>query len=295
VETHNVCGKRKLNQQRIRNHEEGKQTMKTTYFLTAAQHGAKRIPKGLVLAVAVMFLHQEATAATVDLGAASSFAILAGAGITITGPTTITGDVGTFPTTSITGLENLTLNGMNHGGDAVTQNAKNDLVIAYDAAAARPFDITYGAGFDLVGLTLTSGVYHDSTSLFLSGTLTLDARGNPDAVWIFQAGTTLITASDSTVALIGGAQACNVFWQVGSSATLGTGADFVGNILALESITLNTGASVDGRVFARNGAVTMDNNAVAACLAVPEPGSVVLLGSGLAILFAFRRRFLSRG
>jgi hypothetical protein len=270
--------------------------MKATFLLTAAQSGAKRISKGLVLAVAVMFLHRDATAATatVDLGAASSFAVLAGAGITITGPTTITGDVGTFPTPAITGLENLTLHGVNHAGDAVTQNAKNNLVIAYDAAATRPFDIMYGAGFDLVGLTLTSGVYHDSTSLFLSGTLTLDARGNPDAVWIFQAGTTLITASDSTVALIGGAQSCNVFWQVGSSATLGTGADFVGNILALESITLNTGASVDGRVFARNGAVTMDNNnAVAGCLAVPEPGSMLLLGSGLAILFTIRRRFSS--
>jgi Ice-binding-like/PEP-CTERM motif len=280
----------------MRNHEQGKQTMKTIYLLTAARLGAKRIAKALVLAVAVMFLHQQATAATVDLGAASSFAVLGGAGITITGPTTITGDVGTFPTTSITGLENLTLNGVNHGGDAVTQNAKNDLVTAYNSAATRPFDTTYGAGFDLVGLTLTSGVYHDATSLFLSGTLTLDAQGNPDAIWIFQAGTTFIAGSDSTVALIGGAQACNVFWQVGSSVTLGTGADFAGNILALESVTLNTGASVDGRVFARNGTVTMDNNnAVAACLAVPEPGSMVLLGSGLAILFAFRRRFFCQG
>ena len=273
--------------------------MKATYLLTAAQKEAKRIPMGLFLAVAVMFLHQDATAATVDtvdFGTASSFAVLAGAGITITGPATITGDLGTFPTTSITGLENLTLTGFNHAGDAVTQLAKNGLLTAYNDAAGRIDPVaTYAGGFDLVGLTLIPGVYNDSTSLFLSGTLTLNAQGNPDAVWIFQAGTTLITATDSMVALIGGAQACNVFWQVGTSATLGTGTDFVGNILALESITLNTGASVDGRVFARNGAVTLDNNnAVAACLAVPEPSSMLMLGSGLMTLFAFRRRFFSR-
>jgi len=271
--------------------------MKATFLLTAVQNGTKRIYTGLVLAVAVTVLQQEAMAATaaVDLGAASDFAVLAGAGITITGPTAITGDVGTFPTTSITGLGNLTLTGVNHGGDAVTQNAKNDLVTAYNAAAARAFDVMYGPIFDLGGLRLMSGVYNDPTSFGITGTLTLDAQGNPDAVWIFQAGSTLITASGSTVALIGGAQACNVFWQVGTSATLGTGADFVGNILALDSITLNTGASVDGRVFARNGAVTMDNNnAVSGCLPVPEPGSMLLLGSGLVTLFAFRRRFFPR-
>ena len=271
--------------------------MKAAFLPMASQNGAKRISMGLILAVAVMVLHQDATAATatVGLGAASSFGVLAGAGITITGPTTVTGDVGTFPTTSITGLENLTLNGVNHGSDAVTQNAKNDLVTAYNATAARAFDILYGPIFDLGGLRLVSGVYSGPTSFGITGTLTLDAQGNPDAVWIFQAGSTLITASGSTVALTGGAQACNVFWQVGSSATLGTGADFVGNILALDSITLNTGASVDGRVFARNGSVTMDNNnAVAGCLAVPEPGSMLLLGSGVAMLFAFRRRFFSR-
>ena len=269
--------------------------MKATFLMTAAPTGTKRIPMGLVLAVAVMFLHRDAAAATVDLGAASDFTVLAGAGITFTGPTTVVGDVGTFPTTSISGLGNVTLTGVNHGGDAVTLNAKNALVTAYNSAAARTFDVMYSPIFDLGGLRLMAGVYNDPTSFGITGTLTLDAQGNPNAVWIFQTGSTLITSSGSTVALIGGAQACNVFWQVGTSATLGTGADFAGNILALDSITLNTGASVDGRVFARNGSVTMDNNnAVGGCLAVPEPSSMLLLGSALAILFASRRRLLSR-
>ncbi|MEI6193719.1 MAG: ice-binding family protein [Verrucomicrobiota bacterium] len=258
----------------------------------------KPIPLGLVLLAAVLFLHQNAAAVPtmVNMGTASGFAVLAGSGITITGPTTITGDIGTFPTTSITGLGNVTLTGVNQAGSAVTQNAKNDLVTAYNDAAGRTYDVAYAGGFDLVGLTLNSGVYHDASSLFLSGTLTLDAQGNPDAVWIFQAGSTLITASDSKVNLIGGAQACHVFWQVGSSATLGTYADFVGNILALTDVTLNTGATVNGRVLAENGAVTLDNNTITKSVcnsvaSVPETGStLLLLGIGLAGLLVFRGR-----
>ena len=271
--------------------------MKTTFLLTAAQNCAQRIPMSLVLAVATMFLYQNASAipSMVTLGTDSSFAVLAGSGITITGPTTITGDMGTYPTPSISGFGNVTLNGVNHADDAVTQLAKNDLVTAYNDAAGRACDATYGGGFDLVGLTLNSGVYNGSSSLFLSGTLTLDAQGNPDAVWIFQTGSTLITASGSTVSLINGAQACHVFWQVGSSATLGTGTDFIGNILALTSITLDTGTTVDGRVLARNGAVTLDNNIITRpvfnAITVPDSGStLLLLGCGMAGLVVFRRR-----
>jgi uncharacterized Zn-binding protein involved in type VI secretion len=266
--------------------------MKETFLLTAAQNGAKRISMGLAFAIAVTFLHQDATAAfDVDLGTASSFAVLAGSGITITGPTTINGDMGTFPNTSITGFGNVTMNGVNHAGDTVTQNAKLALTAAYLDAAGRVSDASFTGGFDLGGLTLTPGVYNDSTSFFLSGTLTLNAQGNPNAIWIFQTGSTLITASGSKVALINGADSCNVFWQVGSSATLGTTTDFMGNILALQSITLRTGASVDGRVLARNGAVTMDNNnLITSCALVPEPGSSLLLGFGLATLVVFRRR-----
>jgi len=230
------------------------------------------------LASAVLLAQNAAAIPTdVSLGSACGFAVLAGSGITVAGAvnsTTITGDIGTHPTPSITGLGNVVLNGANQADNAVTMNAKGDLTTAYNDAAGRTYDATYAGGFDLVGLTLPSGVYNDSSSLFLSGTVTLDAQGNPDAVWIFQAGSSLITASDSAVALIGGAQACHVFWQVGSSATLGTGTEFAGNIMALQSITLNTGATMDGRALALNGAVTLDNNVItrAVCIAGGNTG-----------------------
>lgn len=237
---------------------------------------------------------------TINLGTADSFAVLAGSGITITGPTTITGDIGTYPTPAITGLGNLTLTGTNHGNDAVTQIAKTDLVTAYNDAAGRVPDVFYSGGFDLVGLTLSSGVYNNASSFFLSGTLTLDAQGNPDAVWIFQAGSSLVTASGSGVNLINGAEACRVFWQVGSSATLGTNSDFTGTILALTSITLTTGAHVDGRALARNGAVTMDTNSFAlpdcsgdsGTAPVPEPSAWLSMGTFAvaAVVYARRKR-----
>jgi hypothetical protein len=179
----------------------------------------------------------------------------------------------------------------------VTQAAKLDLITAYNDAAGRSAFVEFVGGADLVGLTLISGVYHDPSSLFLSGTLTLDAQGDPTAVWIFQTGSTFISGSNSVVSLINGAQACNVFWQVGSSATLGTGTQFVGNILALTSITLNNGVSVDGRVLARDGAVTLDNNTISApdCAAAPEPASTILFGSAVAIICRSRSRRQSDG
>jgi cell division septation protein DedD len=199
-------------------------------------------------------------ATSVGLGTVGSFAVIAGAGITNTGPTTTTGDIGTFPTTSITGLASMTVNGTNQAGDAVTQSAKNDLVTAYDSAAGQGPTVPISG--ELGGMTLVSGVYNSASSLGLTGTLTLDAAGNPNSVFVFQAGSSLTTASGSQVALINGAQACNVFWQVGSSATLGTGSAFRGTVMALTSITLTTGATVDGRVLARNGAVTLDTNTI---------------------------------
>jgi len=279
---------------------------------TASSTGAKRITAGIAFTVALTFLQLDATAnpVFVNLGTAKDFAILAGSGITVTGPTTITGNIGTFPTTTITGFGNVTLNGTNNAGNAVTQLAKNDLVTAYNDAAGRSSNVTYGGGFDLVGHTLTSGVYTDSSSLFLSGTLTLDAQGDPSAVWIFQTGSTLITTSNSTIDLIGGAQACHVFWQVGTSATLGTGTDFAGNVLAMTSITLNTGATVDGRLLALNGAITLDNNTITRSVcnstnpgggsggsggtAVPDGGNTLLMfGIGLTTLLVFKQRLFS--
>lgn len=242
----------------------------------------------LVIAAAGWFAACDAKAAAVNLGSASSFAVLAGSGITFagSGPTTITGNIGTFPTASITGAENLILAGESYPGGAVAQSAKTDLGTAYQSLAGRPYDATYVDGFDLVGLILTPGVYHDGSSLFLSGTLTLDARNDPDAVWIFQAGSTLITASASKLVLINGAQASHVYWQVGSSATLGTASDFAGTVLALDSITLDTGATVAGQLLALDGAVTMDNNTVA----VPECSTLQLLAAGIAALAVMKWR-----
>lgn len=196
----------------------------------------------------------------VPLGTADSFAVLAGSGITNTGPTTVNGDLGTYPTTSISGTASLTVTGTNHGGDAVTQQAKTDLVTAYNTAAGE--GPTSPIAADLGGQTLKPGVYNSASSIGLTGTLTLDGGGNPGAVFVFQAGSTLTTASASNVSLVNGAQSCNVFWQVGSSATLGTGSSFRGTILALTSITVTTGTTVEGRVLARDGAVTLDTDTI---------------------------------
>src|ERR1035437_1291665 len=200
----------------------------------------------------------------VPLLTTSSFAILAGSGITFAGAvnsTTINGNIGTFPTTSITGIGNAVLNGTNHAGDAITQQAKLDLTAAYLFAAAQTGAVTVPTG--LGSTTKTPGVYNSAAGTFgITGTLTLDAQGDPNAVFIFQAASTLITAASSNVVLIGGAQAANVFWQVRSSATLATSSHLEGTILALTSITVTTSATVTGRLLARNGAVTLDTNTV---------------------------------
>ena len=197
----------------------------------------------------------------VPLATTASFAVLAGAGVTNTGPSVLTGDLGSFPTPSITGLASLTLAGLNQGGGAAAQQAKADLVSAHDAAAAKTPSETIAA--DLGGRTLAPGVYRAASSIGITGALTLDGRGDPDAVFVFQAGSTLTTASGSQVLLVNGARSCNVFWQVGSSATLGTGSSFRGSILALTSVTVTTGVAIDGRVLARNGAVTLDTDTIA--------------------------------
>lgn len=203
-----------------------------------------------------------AAATPVLLGSAGSFSVLAGAGVTNTGPTTLGGDIGSFPTTSITGTSTLTVLGVNHHGDAVTQQAKTDLGTAETAAAGQ--GPTSPIVANLGGQTLAPGVYNSASSIGLTGTVTLDAGGDQNAVFVFQAGSTLTTASTSQVNLINGARACNVFWQVGSSATLGTGSTFRGSILASDSITVTTGVTIVGRVLASSGAVTLDTDTISA-------------------------------
>jgi hypothetical protein len=218
------------------------------------------------------------------LGTASTFAVLAGSGITTAGAvnsTKITGDIGTFPTLTETGMGNVVLSGINHVGDALTQQAKNDLVGAYNAVAGQV--VTQTVATELGSTTLGPGVYNSAAGTFtITGTLTLDGQGNPNAVFIFQAGSTLITAAGSNVVLINGAQACNVFWQIGSSATLGTTSNLLGTVLALTFITATTGATVSGRLLARNGAVTMDTNTLAVCsLTGSSTGGGVVSGSSV--------------
>lgn len=242
-----------------------------SYFSgVGAKARAALVATALLIPVMLVSLSTNVQAATaVSLGTADSFAVLAGSGITNTGPTTLNGDMGTYPTLTITGSSSITINGTNHAGDGVTQSAKTDLVTAYNSAAGQTS--TSAISGDLGGRTLVDGVYTSASSIGLTGALTLDGAGNANSVFVFQAGSTLTTASGSSVVLINGAQACNVFWQVGSSATIGTGSSFVGTIIALTSITLTTGATVSGRALARNGAVTMDTNTVSrpSCAAAP--------------------------
>ncbi|MBW3663729.1 MAG: DUF3494 domain-containing protein [Actinobacteria bacterium] len=228
---------------------------------------------GMVAAVVLAGPYGTARAATqVDLGTAGSFAVLAGETITNTGPTTITGDVGLHPGSAVSGFDSVTLNGQRHIANDTARDAKIDLVTAYDNAAAQQPRTTVDT--ELGGETLFGGVYNSlDGTFFITGTLTLDAQNDPDTVWIFQTGSTLKTGVDSSVSLINGADACNVFWQVGSSATLDTRTSFAGNILALASVTLNTGATIRGRALARDGAVTMDTNTItrADCPSEPAP------------------------
>jgi uncharacterized protein (TIGR03437 family) len=252
-----------------------KLTKIATYFLSAS-------------CATLLVVANAAVQVAPQLGTASTYAVLANSTVTNTGSSVISGNVGVSPGAAVTGFPpgTVALPSAIHLADGLAGTAQGDVTIAYDylARLAVPADLT---GQDLGGLTLTPGVYKFDTSAQLTGPLTLDAEGSSNAVWVFQIGSTLTTASDSSVQLTNGAQPDNVFWQVGSSATLGTYSVFMGNILASSSITLTTGATMTGRALALNGAVTLDTNTITA------PGSIQVVkntvgGDGV---FAFTSNF----
>jgi hypothetical protein len=224
-----------------------------------------------------------------DLGQAEPFGVLGASAVTNTGPTVINGNLGISPSnlSSVTGFDFSTspgpgqVTGTTHFADAVAVGAQNDVTTAYNELAGQVCDETISA--DLGGRTLVPGVYCSASSMGLTGTLTLDAQGDPGAVFVFQIGSALTTASGSQVRVVNGGNSCNVFWQVGSSATLGTGSSFAGSIIALSSITLTTGVSADGRALARTGAVTLDGNAVSVCSATSTAPALAKAFSPTAI------------
>jgi hypothetical protein len=199
----------------------------------------------------------------VTLGSLSTLAVLAGASVTSTGATVITGDMGLSPGSSIGGFPPGILNGVQHINDNISTQAKLDLTAAYNDLAGRTSTDIVTLSGNLGGLTLTPGLYKSTSSLAISsGDLTFDAQGNPNAIFIIQIATTLTTTSGRKVILSGGALASNIYWQVGSSATFGTTSVMKGSVLAMQSITLNTGATVDGRVLARSGSITLAGNTI---------------------------------
>jgi hypothetical protein len=202
---------------------------------------------------------------TLNLGSAASFAILAGSSITSTGGTVITGDLGLSPGSSVGGFPPGILNGVLHINDAMVNQAKLDITAAFNDAAARTCTDMVTLSGNIGGLTLTPGLYKSTSSLAISsGDVTFDAMGDPGAVFIIQIASTLTTTPGRKVILAGGAVPSHIFWQVGTSATFGTTTEMKGVIIAYQSITFNTSASLNGMAYARNGAVVMAGNTIVA-------------------------------
>lgn len=220
------------------------------------------IPATVGLAAALTLANPggaQAQEAPVGLGTAADFSVLAGSTVTNTGDTTMEQNLGVSPGSAAPGFPPGQVGGETHLADGVADQAKLDLTTAYNDAAGRtPFT---NLAAELGGTTLTAGVYRISAAQ-LTGQLTLDLEEDPEGVFIFQIDSTLITATDSSVIFVNGSSPCNVYWQVGSSATLGTGTDFVGNIMASTSIAMTTGATLEGRALAQTGAVTLDSNTI---------------------------------
>jgi hypothetical protein len=230
-----------------------------TRLLTRRGTTAVALSLGLGLAVLPALAASAATTidGPVNLGTATSFGVLGASTVTNTGPSTITGDLGVSPGTSITGFPPGLVLGSTNPTNALAVQAQSDLTTAYNVAASLS---PTSSGFtELAGLSLTPGVY-SGEALSLTGDLTL--AGTAESVWVFQASSTLVTGSASRILLTGGASSCNVFWQVSSSATLGTASEFVGTIMANQSITATTAATVEGRLLASVGAVTLDSNVI---------------------------------
>jgi len=233
----------------------------TSSFRLAAVGGLAVAAAALIGAAGPASASTRAAAVPVPLGTAAHFAVLAAATVTNTGPTVITGDLGLSPGTAVTGFPPGRVIGTVYTADSVAAQAQADLTTAYNDAAAQPATATIPT--ELGGTTETPGVYVSAAGTFgITGTVTLNAQGNPNAVFIFKAASTLITASASKVKLVNGAKAANVFWVVGSSATLGTYSTFRGNIMALASITVTTGVTIHGRALARTAAVTLDTDTI---------------------------------
>jgi Ice-binding-like/PEP-CTERM motif len=249
----------------------------------------------LLLPVLVM----SAYANSISLGTAGSYAVLAGSAVTNTGSTVLIGNLGVSPGCALSGAGTMTVSGTTNLCNGLAAQAQSDLTAAY--IQAQNLKSTGNlTGKDLGGMTLTTGVYSFGTSANLATGMTLTLEGKPGALFVFQIGSSLTTGSASSVIFINSLTGKpmtdpNIFWKVGSSATLGTSTAFEGNILALTSITLNTSASINcGSALARNGAVTLQGNTITSCgggtSTVPEPGTLGLLGTGLITIAGVVRR-----